>query len=158
MTLEITDNEDIYIDYASKSKEFNKIEEIGRASLPIYYDYFNLMIMHMSNKAKFLVLRIGKKKEIIGYCVFETIPNEKRTHIMSIAILPEHRRKGYASKIILELKKQVIDMRKISLYVKIDNKSAINFYESLGFKNIKTLKNYYRNFDVNDAYYFILAN
>lgn len=94
-------------------------------------------------KDLFLVLEHNGR--IIGYAS-ATIEASKG-HIMSIAILPEYRRRGFGEKlmktIIRKLKESGAD--RVVLEVRVDNKPAISLYRKLGFKELDTLKEYYRD-------------
>ncbi|MHA2113311.1 MAG: GNAT family N-acetyltransferase, partial [Candidatus Hodarchaeales archaeon] len=70
-------------------------------------------------------------------------------HTVSIAVLPEFRRNGIASRLI---KKSVTAMsnyraEELFLEVRISNKAAVGLYESIGYKIIKELRNYYRDME-----------
>lgn len=137
----------------ASSEEFNKIEEIGKQSLPIYYSKFDLLMLGLTNHT---ILKIIDNNNIIGYLVYNTIEKEKRIHIMSIGILENYRRKNYGSKLIEHLKNT--DNEKISLYVQVSNTKAINFYQKNNFKIDKKIVDYYENLEVKDALYMVYDN
>ena len=137
----------------ASSEEFNKIEEIGKQSLPIYYSKFDLLMLGLTNHT---ILKIIDDNNIIGYLVYNTIEKEKRIHIMSIGILENYRRKNYGSKLIEHLKNT--DNEKISLYVQVSNTKAINFYQKNNFKIDKKIVDYYENLEVKDALYMVYDN
>ena len=137
----------------ASSEEFNKIEEIGKQSLPIYYSKFDLLMLGLTNHT---ILKIIDNNNIIGYLVYNTIEKEKRIHIMSIGILENYRRKNYGSKLIEHLKNT--DNEKISLYVQVSNTKDINFYQKNNFKIDKKIVDYYENLEVKDALYMVYDN
>lgn len=81
---------------------------------------------------------------LIGFISFSII--YERCEINYIAVDEKYRRKGIGSKL---LKKVCLlnDFRNISLEVRSDNDTAINFYLKNGFKNIAVRKKYYGNVD-----------
>ena len=137
----------------ASSEEFDKIEEIGKQSLPIYYSKFDLLMLGLTNHT---ILKIIDDNNIIGYLVYNNIEKEKRIHIMSIGILENYRRKNYGSKLIEHLKNT--DNDKISLYVQVSNTKAINFYQKNNFKIDKKIVDYYENLEVKDALYMVYDN
>jgi ribosomal-protein-alanine N-acetyltransferase len=85
--------------------------------------------------------------EIIGYTIGQ-VRNES-AEIISLAVDPTWRRKGVGT----ILTNSLIDhfkekrLKEIFLHVRTKNKEGISFYQKLGFKILKTIKNYYRNGD-----------
>jgi ribosomal-protein-alanine N-acetyltransferase len=69
--------------------------------------------------------------------------------IISLAVEPSWRGKGIGTKLtnflINHLKKRGV--KEIFLHVRTQNKTGVSFYQNLGFKILKTIKNYYRNGD-----------
>ena len=63
-----------------------------------------------------------------------------RFHIMSIGLLPQYRKKGYASLLIKQLKtyiqKKYKYSIKMSLFVLTNNEAAIKLYEKINLENI----------------------
>uniref|UniRef100_A0A6C0EIH9 N-acetyltransferase domain-containing protein n=1 Tax=viral metagenome TaxID=1070528 RepID=A0A6C0EIH9_9ZZZZ len=132
--------------------EINKIDIerlvfIGEQCLPIFYDSDS--IEYLLNTDGYLLYKILLDNLIIGYCFIENI--EDRCHILSIAILKEYRNKGIGGNIIEYIK--LLNKNKISLYVHLENKKAIRFYNNNGFIVKKLLENYYENFVNPSAYY-----
>ncbi len=77
----------------------------------------------------------------------------KRGHIISIAVLPEYRRRGIATSLMkaaMESLKKVYGCSEVYLEVRVSNTPAIRLYEKLGFKVIRVIKFYYA--DGEDAY------
>jgi ribosomal-protein-alanine acetyltransferase len=67
--------------------------------------------------------------------------------ILNLAVKPQSRRKGLASKLVLALL-QVFTRDGVSeafLEVRSSNIAAISFYKGLGFRQIGKRRNYYRN-------------
>lgn len=73
--------------------------------------------------------------------------------IADVETSPEHRGKGYASKLINEAYKDVVDNnpnKGLYLFVKESNENAIKLYNQLGFENLKS-------YTLNNGKYFIMA-
>ena len=124
------------------------IVQIGKESLPIYYQLHHLTEMLNSS---YLIYKCNLENEPMGFCVLE-ICDENKIHIMSIAISKLNRGKGYGSKIMEFLKKTFLKYT-LSLYVQIQNKDAVRFYLKHNFKIKKTLVNYYDKLEHKNAYY-----
>ena len=90
---------------------------------------------------------VAEKEKIIGYTFGR--PRNESAEIISLAVDPDWREKEIGTKLIdfsiEHFKKK--RFKKISLHVRTENKIAISFYQNLGFKILKTIKNYYRNGD-----------
>jgi ribosomal-protein-alanine N-acetyltransferase len=70
----------------------------------------------------------------------------KKGHVVSIAVLEEHRRKGIGEALMktgMEAMKNVYDAKEVYLEVRVSNTPAIRLYEKLGFKIVKVLEGYY---------------
>ena len=66
--------------------------------------------------------------------------------ITNVAVLPEYRRKGYATALISEFEKILPeDTEDILLEVRESNQSAINLYLKAGFEKISVRKRFYSN-------------
>ncbi len=64
-------------------------------------------------------------------------------HLMNIAVAPGHRRRGLASHLIGRALERVGFDEPVTLEVRPSNRSAIELYESLGFRSFGTRKGYY---------------
>lgn len=80
----------------------------------------------------------------IGYILLRSLDDEEE--VLSLGVLKLNRRQGIASKLFYEFEKGVIrkNVKRIILEVKVENYAAICFYEFLGLKKIKVLKDYYK--------------
>ena len=99
-------------------------------------------------KEEFAIDRLSKNEEILvhedanvdGFVVYSKL--YEVLDVMYIVVDEKARRRGIAS----SLMKYLIDElkpEKIMLEVRISNEEAITFYEKLGFKKLRTIKNYY---------------
>ena len=135
------------------------VMEINLRTLPEHYsDYFYESLLEELPEA-FIVAEISGK--IIGYIMcklehgfsnFRKLGFVKKGHVVSVAVIDEHRRKGYGSVLVDEAVKGVKTIQGSELYLEVrcSNNDAVRLYEKLGFSIIQRLKAYYR--DGEDAY------
>ena len=133
--------------------------EINLRTLPEHYsDYFYESLLEELPEA-FIVAEISGK--IVGYIMckiehgfsnFKKLGFVKKGHVVSVAVIDEHRRKGYGSVLVDEAVKGVKTIQGSELYLEVrcSNNDAVRLYEKLGFSIIQRLKAYYR--DGEDAY------
>jgi ribosomal-protein-alanine N-acetyltransferase len=85
--------------------------------------------------------------EIAGFIIagIEQIENESVGHIMTIEVLPIHRRKGIAERLMLEIETilQQKGVKEMRLEVREGNVEALGLYLKLGYQKISTLEGYY---------------
>ena len=134
--------------------DLNKIVEIGKKCLPIYYDLTNLLYF-LTNQNYLILKKIQKNfdNEIVGFLIAKIDKNEKNIHIMSFGICERYRRKGFATEFINYLK-SLDNYYSITLYVIDSNIPAQNFYIKNKFKKEKVLKNYYFSLNNADGFQF----
>lgn len=135
----------------SEIKHIEKIVDIGRKSLPIYYDEINLINLINDKNHKIYLIEIEEK--IVGFIIYEKL--NINLHIKSLAIDPEYRRKGYGSELLLFIKGKLKNRDYITLYVLKSNEDAINLYKKNEFKFNKLLKKYYTTLNEEDGEEYI---
>ena len=135
------------------------VMEINLRTLPEHYsDYFYESLLEELPEA-FIVAEISGK--IVGYIMckiehgfsnFKKLGFVKKGHVVSIAVIDTHRRKGFGSVLVDEAIKGVKLRQCTELYLEVrcSNTDAVKLYEKLGFSIIQRLKSYYR--DGEDAY------
>ena len=135
------------------------VMEINLRTLPEHYsDYFYESLLEELPEA-FIVAEISG--QIVGYIMckiehgfsnFKKLGFVKKGHVVSVAVIDEHRRKGLGSVLVDEAVKGVKIVRCSELYLEVrcSNNDAVRLYEKLGFFIIQRLKAYYR--DGEDAY------
>lgn len=66
-------------------------------------------------------------------------------HITTVGVAPEHRRRGLARLLLLELERSLAarNVSTIRLEVRVDNSSAQNLYHSLGYSIVQRMGKYY---------------
>ena len=101
-------------------------------------------LFHLLNKGSGYGYILKYLNNSIGYILLRSLDDEEE--VLSLGVLKKNRRQGIASKLFDEFEKGVIrkNIQRIILEVKVENYAAIRFYEFLGLKKIKVLKDYYK--------------
>ena len=135
------------------------VMEINLSTLPEHYsDYFYESLLEELPEA-FIVAEISGK--VVGYIMckmehgfsnFKKLGFVKKGHVVSIAVMDEHRCNGFGSAIVNEAVNggKIRQCSELYLEVRCSNNEAVRLYEKLGFSIIQRLKTYYR--DGEDAY------
>ena len=135
------------------------VMEINMKTLPEHYsDYFYESLLAELPES-FLVAEINSK--LVGYIMckieygfsnFKKLGFVKKGHVVSVAVLDEHRKKGIGRALIEESIIGIKYKRADELYLEVrcSNSDAVRLYEKIGFIVKQRLKAYYR--DGEDAY------
>ncbi len=91
--------------------------------------------------AKYFVAEEDGK--LIGYLGVWCVQDEGQ--ITNIAVLPEYRRKGIASKLLEHLVCECKGVSQLVLEVRESNSGALALYEKYGFKRVGMRKNFYHS-------------
>lgn len=149
--------------YRCGQGNLSSVIEINLNSLPEHYtEYFFESILKELPEA-FIVAEF--EGNIIGYVMckvefgfsnFRKLGFVKKGHVVSIAILEEHRGKKVGTILMEEAMNGLVARRTEEVYleVRVSNYVAIKMYEMLNFKVKSRLKSYYR--DGEDAYLMAL--
>ena len=135
------------------------VMEINMKTLPEHYsDYFYESLLGELPEA-FLVGEIKGRpvgyimcKTEYGFSNFKKLGFVKKGHMVSIAVLEEHRQKGIGKAIVEEALKGVKSKKCDELYLEVrcSNTGGVKLYEKMGFIIKQRLKTYYR--DGEDAF------
>jgi ribosomal-protein-alanine N-acetyltransferase len=132
-------------------------------TLPEHYsDYFFESLLRELPEA-FIVAEVDEK--VVGYIMckiefgfsnFSKLGFVKKGHVVSVAVLDQHRGKGIGKALMLEGINGVVSRKSDEIYleVRISNTQAIRMYQKLGFQIKSRLRSYYR--DGEDAYLMAL--
>ncbi len=86
--------------------------------------------------------------ELAGFIIgrIDVERNQIAGHILTIDVVPKHRRKGIAQKLIAEIENTAKQhgATECRLEVREDNTSALNLYHKIGYEKIAKLENYYQ--------------
>ncbi|MEM1569477.1 MAG: ribosomal protein S18-alanine N-acetyltransferase [Candidatus Bathyarchaeia archaeon] len=135
-----------------KDGDLKSIYLIERLSFERPYPSSYLETLAYLSPETFLVVSLNGS--IVGYSA--SVLRGSEGHIISIAVHPDYRGIGIGEKLLRENIKRLKDSgaKRVVLEVRIDNIQALKLYQKLGFKIVKTLKNYY--WDGADAYKMVL--
>ena len=138
-----------------RPEDLDEVIRINRTCLPENYSAYFFMSVHRRYPDLFLVAE--RDGRVIGYimCRIERsfLGLSTRGHVISIAVMPEHRRMGIATALMEEALSRMAKRYGASecyLEVRVSNTPAINLYEKLGFRKDHIVKKYY--LDGEDAY------
>jgi ribosomal-protein-alanine N-acetyltransferase len=129
------------------SDDINELYLCNKTVLPVYYskDQYNEFIENID----YILLKAvdeQNNKTFMGYIIGK-MENKKRFHIISFGVYKEYRRHKVGSMLMSEIEKAVLNkfpaIQYISLNVQNINDIAIKFYETTGFKKIRSLEHYY---------------
>jgi len=132
----------IIIDFM-KEEDINEILDISSLSFSVSWSK-NSYIQELTNPvARYLVAKIDNK--VIGFIGTWIVLDE--SHITNIAVHPNHRKQGIASKLVEELLYYCKTQGCISytLEVRSSNKAAKSLYEKYNFKQDGVRKGYYED-------------
>jgi len=140
--------------------DLERVREINLRSLPENYPFYFFHELWRDYGKSFYVA-VSPSNEIVGYvmCRVEHKPGffkhfiVKSGHIVSIAVLEEHRGKGLGYILMAHAMKSLYDeygCRETYLEVRVSNEPAINLYKKLGYMIMRIEPHYY--LDGEDAY------
>lgn len=77
-------------------------------------------------------------------------------HVYTVNVHPSQRGKGLGKRLMAALEKRLAElgMRKVVLEVNVDNAAAIALYEACGYAQLQRLKDYYTQYENNDAWLY----
>jgi ribosomal-protein-alanine N-acetyltransferase len=141
------------------ANDLQAVININRVALPENYTDYFFLDLYRRFPETFIVAEANNG--LAGYimCRIEVGMSNfgfggliKKGHIVSVAVMPQHRRKGIAQAVI---KRAIEGMRDYGakqcyLEVRLTNTAAINLYKKLGFEITRTAHGYYA--DGEDAY------
>lgn len=145
-----------------RTQDLNAVVQINVTCLPENYNHSFYLTLYYRFPKTFIVAT--SEQNVVGYimCRMELGFSEirrfnlvKKGHIVSVAILPEYRRRGLGNAILTKALDGMRDynVKEGYLEVRISNKPAIDLYAKLGFSISKTSKHYYK--DGEDAYVMV---
>jgi ribosomal-protein-alanine N-acetyltransferase len=152
-----------YVIRRCEEQDLPMVIDINMATLPEHYsDYFFESILRELPEAFIVAEHDGK---IIGYIMckiefgfsnFRKLGFVKKGHVVSVAVLEEHRNKGLGKALMLEGINGSMHKKSDEIYleVRVSNTGAVKMYERLGFETKSRLRSYYR--DGEDAYLMAL--
>ncbi len=144
-----------------RAEDIDRVIEINRKVLPENYPRI-FFLQHYSEFRPIFLVATDPRGDVVGYVMcrietgysfFERGKPVRKGHVISIGVLPEHRRKGVGYSLMLEAikrMKMLYGVDEIYLEVRVSNYPAISLYRKLGFRVVDVIKGYY--LDGEDAY------
>lgn len=135
-------------------RDLERVMEINMKCLPENYSSYFYLDLYTHFPKAFLVAETEGK--VVGYtmCRVEhgfpehlSILPTKKGHIVSIAVLPEYRRRGIGRSLVVEVMKALVEYgaTECFLEVRVGNDPAISLYKLLGFNTVRTIECYYQD-------------
>jgi [ribosomal protein S18]-alanine N-acetyltransferase len=139
--------------------DLQNVMRINRVCLPENYTDMFFIDLHQRFPDTFIVAEQDKK--LLGYimCRIEVgLSNMglggliRKGHVVSLAVMPEARRKGIASALLTAAMEGMsgYKAKQIYLEVRVTNQAGVNLYKKLGLETARTISGYYS--DGEDAY------
>lgn len=135
------------------------VTHINQACLPENYTDIFFVDLHRKFPETFVVAE--EDENLVGYimCRIEAGLSSfglggliKKGHVVSVAVLPEHRRKGIGEALIAQAMEgmRTYNAKQCYLEVRVTNEEAVSLYKKLGFDVTRTIHGYYA--DGEDAF------
>jgi ribosomal-protein-alanine N-acetyltransferase len=139
--------------------DLQTVMHINQVCLPENYTDYFFIELHQRFPETFIVAE--ENGEVVGYimCRIEIGLSNfgfsgllKRGHIVSVAVLHQHRRKGIGKALVAQALEnmRIYNAKQCFLEVRVTNTPAIQLYKKLGFEITRTIREYYS--DGEDAY------
>ena len=122
-----------------RQEDIEEISLLEEASFNDPYPSYFLSELARDNPETFLVLTLNN--EIVAYGVVDHW--EDHDHLISIAVRPESRKKGFGEALLMELEKWLSKERPLRLEVRQSNLAAIHLYSKRGFAKTGLAEGYY---------------
>ncbi len=97
-----------------------------------------------------LLMVVEEEGVVVGYGLVQLW--KQKAKLYSIGIAAQYRGRGYAKELLMGLKAELVNLKKVSMTLEVDiyNHQAVQLYEGMGFKRVKLLKAFYK--DGSDAW------
>jgi ribosomal-protein-alanine N-acetyltransferase len=139
--------------------DLQSVMQINRVCLPENYTDFFFIDLHQRFPETFIVAEEAGKingyimcRIEVGLSNFGSGVLVRKGHVVSIAVMPQSRRKGMASALIKRALEgmEYYKAKQGFLEVRVTNETAISLYKKLNFEVTRTINGYYS--DGEDAY------
>jgi ribosomal-protein-alanine N-acetyltransferase len=132
-------------------KDLTDVTDINLRCLPENYSTSFFLDIHRRYPRTFIVATLNGK--VVGYIMcrtdvgFSGFRIAKKGHVISLAVLSEHRGKGIARALLSKALGSIAEygVGECYLEVRVSNKPALDLYQNMGFEIARTIKGYYRN-------------
>jgi ribosomal-protein-alanine N-acetyltransferase len=146
-----------YVIRRCEASDLQAVIDINMAALPEHYsDYFFESILRELPELNGKIVGYIMCKIEFGFSNFRKLGFVKKGHVVSVAVLEEHRGKSIGKALMVEGINGVMHRKADEIYleVRVSNTSAIKMYQKLLFEIKSRLRSYYR--DGEDAYLMAL--
>jgi len=127
---------------AMRVEDIPAVHAVERASFPVPWPAYAFRQELETNRlARYLVARVSG--EVVAYGGIWMMVDE--AHVTTFAVLPEHRREGIGSRLLLALMDLAVELAAnvATLEVRISNADARRLYERFGFRPVGVRPRYY---------------
>ena len=142
-----------------KPDDLQDVMRINRVCLPENYTDMFFIDLHERFPETFIVAE--EKGELVGYIMsrievglsnFGLGGLVRKGHVVSLAVMPQARRKGVASALINAAMEGMCNYKAKQIYleVRVTNEAGVNLYKKVGLEITRTIPGYYS--DGEDAY------
>jgi ribosomal-protein-alanine N-acetyltransferase len=132
--------------------DLQAVMHINRICLPENYTDMFFIDLHERFPETFIVAE--ENHELVGYIMsrievglsnFGLGGLVRKGHVVSIAVMPQSRRKGIASALIKAAMEGMISYKAKQIYleVRVTNEAGVNLYKKLGLEITRTISGYY---------------
>jgi ribosomal-protein-alanine N-acetyltransferase len=85
----------------------------------------------------------AREEAIVGFAIAQ--PYKKHGRILTLDVLPEARRSGLGSTLLLECEKRLRQRNCTEVYLEtaVNNEAALKLYHKQGYRTLRTLPDYY---------------
>lgn len=146
-----------YVLRGFRENDLEQVIAINERCLPENYSSSFFLDLYKSYPAAFIVAEYddGLAGYIMcriesGFSEFSRFRFAKKGHVVSVAVMPEHRRRSVASALMLAGIRGMENYRCTETYLEVreNNYGAISMYEKLGYRTLRKVPGYYFNGEV----------
>ena len=141
------------------NEDLVNVMNINRSCLPENYSTYFYLDIYKNCPDAFIVAEVEGR--LVGYIMcriesgfsdFGRMRPSRRGHVVSIAVMPEHRRLGIATSLMFSAISAIATYRCSEAFVevRVTNEPAIQLYKKIGFEIVRRISRYY--YDGEDAY------
>ena len=135
------------------TKDLERVMHINARCLPENYSSYFYRDLYTKYPETFLVAEMDGQVQGYIMCRIERgwskkgkLSAARLCHIVSIAVMEDHRRKGMGKELIVQAMargRRIYDCNEGYLEVRVSNEAAIGLYDKLGFSKVKRNYGYY---------------
>ena len=126
------------------SRDFPILLSIDEACFPPDIAYDALDLKHMMSRAGAETLVLEEEDRIAAFLLMGVDRKRKTATLVTLDVLKEHRRKGYASSLLARSEKTLSELGIVAYSLQVDtqNEGALSFYRRNGFEGERLLRKY----------------